>query len=276
MNIGIAGLGLIGGSLAKAIRCNTDNTVWGCDIKDSVVLKAQVMEAIDAELTDELLPQCDVTIVALYPADTMEYIERHKSMFKKGSIVTDCCGVKVSICDPLFDTARQNGFCFVGAHPMAGREFSGFEHSQSSLFDNASMIIVPGADADMEKLHFLKDMFMQIGFSRIQVSTPEEHDKIIACTSQLAHVVSSAYVKSSTAHKYKGFSAGSFADMTRVAKMNEAMWTELFMDNSENLIEEIDELIGRLNAYGAVLRDGDKDGLYALLEEGTRIKKSLE
>ncbi len=275
MNIGIIGLGLIGGSLAKALRQNTDNTVWGYDSKDSVMLRAQVVKAIDGELSREKLGQCDLVIVALYPADTVKYITTFKDEIKKGSIVIDCCGVKECVCTPLYDLAKQNGFTFIGAHPMAGIEFSGFEYSENSLFDDASMIMVPGVCADIEQLHMLKSLFKQIGFAHIQISTPEEHDKIIACTSQLAHVVSSAYVKSPTASQYRGFSAGSFKDMTRVARLNETMWTELFMDNRENLIYEIDSLIQRLSEYSDALKNSDKDTLFDLLKEGKETKIAL-
>jgi len=275
MNIGIIGLGLIGGSLAKAIRQNTDNTVWGYDVKDSVVLKAQVVKAIDGELTDELLPECDLVIVALYPAATVDYVTAHADEFKKGCIIMDCCGVKEYVCDSLFGVAREHGFTFIGAHPMAGIAFSGFDHSNNSLFEDASMILTPDPDPDIAQMYMLKTLFTEIGFSHIQISTPAEHDKVIACTSQLAHVVSSAYVKSPAAALYKGFSAGSFKDMTRVAKLNEVMWTELFMDNRENLLNEIDGIVARLNKYRDAIADGDNAALSALLREGSEIKISL-
>ncbi|MCL2507639.1 MAG: prephenate dehydrogenase [Oscillospiraceae bacterium] len=275
MNIGIIGLGLIGGSLAKSIRQNTDNTVWGRDIKDSVVLKAQVVNAIDGELTDDTLKQCDLVIVALYPSATVDFVTEHRGDFKKGCIVIDCCGVKERVCAPLFGIARENGFTFIGAHPMAGIAFSGFDHSRNSLFEDASMILTPGPDAEIGQMHMLKTLFTRIGFSRIQMSTPKEHDEVIACTSQLAHVVSSAYVKSPAASRYKGFSAGSFKDMTRVAKLNEVMWTELFMDNRDNLLLEIDGITARLLEYRDALAEGDGKRLSALLREGSDIKISL-
>ena len=275
MITGIVGLGLIGGSLAKAIRANTENTVLGCDINESVVLKARVIEAIDDELTAERVGECDLLIIALYPAKTVEWVKSNCENIRKDAIVIDCCGVKSPVCAPLFPLAKEHGFTFVGAHPMAGLEFSGFEHSQGALFENASMILVPGPDTDIAALHTLKALFTRIGFSHIQMAGADEHDVIIACTSQLAHIVSSAYVKSGTASRFRGFSAGSFKDMTRVARLNPEMWTELFMDNRENLVREIAELSAHLEEYAAALQDCDRNAMYKLLEDGDRIKKSL-
>jgi len=276
MNIGIVGLGLIGGSLAKAIKGHTDHTIFGYDNKDSVLLKAQMFGVIDGELTEENLGGCDLVMLALYPADTINYVQKHAALFRKGGTVLDCCGVKTPVCAPLFETAKQYDFHFVGGHPMAGLEVSGFDYSQGALFDCASMLLVPGPDADIAGLHLLKELFLKIGFSRVQLTTAEEHDQIIACTSQLAHIVSNAYVKAPLAVRHEGFSAGSFKDMTRVAKLNVPMWAELFLDNRENLIAEIEGLTQRLDAYCETLRREDREGLSQLLAEGNAIKLGLE
>jgi len=276
MKIGIIGLGLIGGSLAKSLRKNTEHTVWGYDVSKPVCLKAKVVGAIDAELDEEKLSQCELIVMALYPRDTVEYVTANQTRFKKGCIIMDCCGVKRVVCEPLFALAEQCGFTFIGAHPMAGIEFSGFDHSQNSLFDNASMIMVPNPGTDISITAAVKALFLEIGFSHVQISTPSEHDKIIACTSQMAHIVSSVYVKSPTATQFKGFSAGSFADMTRVAKLNAAMWTELFQENADYLVEEIDGFMKRLAEYKAALLSNDRDRLMDILEEGNRIKLSFE
>ncbi|MDR0839800.1 MAG: prephenate dehydrogenase [Christensenellaceae bacterium] len=275
MNIGIVGLGLIGGSIAKALRKNTEHVVWGCDSNDSICLQAQVVGAIDDVLQEDKLALCDLVVIAIYPQDAVEFVKKHRHQFKKDGIVMDCCGVKRVVCEPLFALAQECGFNFVGAHPMAGIEFSGFNHSQNSLFDNASMIMVPSPHTDIAITHWVKALLLEIGFTHIQISTPEEHDEVIACTSQMAHIVSSAYVKSPTAAKYKGYSAGSFGDMTRVAKLNPAMWAELFMANSDNLLVEIDGLVARLAAYGDALRAKNRGELEALLEDGNRIKIEL-
>lgn len=273
MKIAIIGLGLIGGSMAKSIKDNTEHTVYGFDINDSVVKKAQLTSAINASLTDEILADCDLTIVALYPQTAIDFVTEKQDIFKKGSIVLDCCGVKQKVCETIEPVSLDKGFVFIGGHPMAGLEHSGFDHANPTLFNNASMILTPtkGNIQDVEKV---VKLFTSIGFTNIQVATPEEHDQMIAFTSQLAHVVSSAYIKSPAAMKHNGFSAGSYKDLTRVAKLNENMWTELFLDNPDFLVQEIDEIIGHLQEYSNAIRNGDKETLRALLKDG-REKKAL-
>ena len=273
MEIGIVGLGLIGGSLAKAISQNTDHTVYGTDISEQVVRKAVLVDAIEQPLTDELLPQCDIVIVALYPQATIDYVKEHASLFKKDSIVGDCGGIKQLVCDELIPLAEEHGFLFVGGHPMAGLEHSGFTYAKKSLFNNASMIFTP-TKGPIESMETLKKLFTSIGFTNIEISTAKEHDRKIAFTSQLAHVVSNAYIKSPTALEHSGFSAGSYKDLTRVAKLNEVMWTELFLENADNLAAEIDTLIENLQQYSTAIRERDAETLCELLKDG-REKKAL-
>lgn len=273
MEIGIVGLGLIGGSLAKAISQNTDHTVYGTDLSEQVVRKAVLVDAIEQPLTDELLPQCDIVIVALYPQATIDYVKEHAHLFRKESIVVDCGGIKKLVCDTLIPLAEDHGFLFVGGHPMAGLEHSGFTYAKKSLFNNASMIFTP-TKGPIESMEKLKELFTSIGFTNIEISTAEEHDRKIAFTSQLAHVVSNAYIKSPTALEHSGFSAGSYKDLTRVAKLNEVMWTELFLENADNLVAEIDTLIGNLQQYSTAIRERDAETLCSLLKDG-REKKAL-
>lgn len=275
MTIGIVGLGLIGGSIAKAIKENTDHTVLGMDIAAPVVYKAKLIKAIDEELTLEKIKTCDLVIIALYLEATLRFLTEHAALFKKGGLVIDCCGVKREVCSVAKGLARDKGFTFIGGHPMAGIEFSGFEYSKKNLFEKASMIVTPYPGTPITTVEALKKLFLEIGFNNFQITTPEEHDKMIAFTSQLAHVVSGAYVKSPAALHHKGFSAGSYKDMTRVAKLNEKMWTELFMANRENLTAEIDSLVERLKEYSAVIKTGDAEGLSDMLREGSEIKQKL-
>ena len=188
----------------------------------------------------------------------------------------DSCGVKGVICETLWKTASENGFHFYGAHPMAGLHFSGFSYSDVAMFQNASLVLVPPADANIAELAALKELFLSIGFSNIQMSTPEEHDRIIAYTSQLAHVVSNAYVKSPEAQVHSGFSAGSYKDLTRVAKLNADMWTELFLDNPENLLNEVEGIIANLQAYADALKNRDANTLHALLKAGSDRKEQID
>ena len=256
MEIGIVGLGLIGGSLAKAISQNTDHTVYGFDLSEEVMAKAVLLDAIEQPLTDKILPHCDIIIVALYPQATIDYVKEHADLIKKGAIVIDCGGVKRIVCDQLIPLGEEKGFLFMGGHPMAGLEHSGFAYAKKSLFNNASMVLcsTKGSIEDVEKI---KDLFSAIGF-----------------TSQLAHVVSNAYIKSPTAMVHAGFSAGSYKDLTRVAKLNEHMWTELFLENPDYLAEEIDTLIENLQAYSRAIKDNDADTLCRLLRDG-REKKAI-
>lgn len=276
MLIGVVGLGLIGGSLAKAIKYNTENKVVGYDIDYNVLLKAKLLGAIDDELTDENISECDMIITGLYPETTKKYITANADKFKKGAIVLDTCGVKEYVCSDMWQLAHEHGYTFVGAHPMAGLHLSGFEHSEVTMFNNASMILVPEKDFDIRELETVKKLFLSIGFTNIQMTTCEEHDKIIAFTSQLAHVVSNAYVKSPSAKQHKGFSAGSYKDLTRVAKLNETMWTELFLENKDNLVQEIDNIIENLKQYSDALKNEDAVTLKALLKEGRECKEMID
>ncbi len=276
MTVGVVGLGLIGGSIAKAIKYNTDNNVIGFDIDENVVLKARLLGAIDEEMTEQKISECDIIITGLYPEATKKYIIDNAQKFKKGAIVLDTCGVKEYVCEDMYRVARENGFTFIGTHPMAGLHLSGFEHSKVTMFSNASMLLVPSADTGINELEIVRKLFSAIGFTNIQNTTPEEHDRIIAFTSQLAHVVSNAYVKSPSARLHKGFSAGSYKDLTRVAKLNEVMWTELFLENRENLISEIDTIIENLTKYSKALKEDNADELEKLLRDGRICKEQID
>ncbi len=276
MKIGIAGLGLIGGSLARALTDSGKHEVFGLDRNRSSVLAAKMVEAIAGELNEENIGECEMIFIALYPQATVEFVEKYASKIKKGAIVTDCGGVKRPICNPCEKLAEENGFIFVGGHPMAGTQFSGFNASRGNLYKNATMILTPKDNTDIRILEKLRNVLNDAGFGAINFTSAEEHDKVIAFTSQLPHIISNAYVKSHTAVKQKGFSAGSYRDLTRVSKLNEKMWTELFFENKDNLCDEIDFLVERLQEYSAALKADDREGLVALLKEGTDSKKQAK
>lgn len=277
MNIAVIGLGLIGGSIAKTIKkYMPQHTVLGSDINPQVVMKARLLEAIDAELTPERLSICDMVLIATWPQTAIDYVTENAGLIRKGATVIDLCGVKRAVCGPLFQVAAENGFLFVGGHPMAGIEYSGFDHASANLFQNASMILTPPQGATIQTLAELKHFFRELGFGKVVMTTPEEHDRVIGYTSQLAHVVSSAYVKSPEAMEHHGFSAGSFRDMTRVARLSPRMWTELFMFNREPLLGELDALIAHLNEYREALANADADRMHQLLQEGTERKEIVD
>ncbi len=276
MTIGVVGLGLIGGSLAKAYKFNTDYTVLACDTNMVSYKRAVLVNAVDGELNDENIGECDVIFIAIYPNAAVEFLKEKASKIKKGALVLDCCGVKKCLCAPCFELAEKNGFDFIGGHPMAGSQFSGFRYAKENLFKGACMILVPKAGESILTLERAKQVITKAGFAHVTVTTAEEHDEIIAYTSQLAHVVSNAYVKSPRAEVHKGFSAGSYKDLTRVAKLSENMWTELFFENKDNLINEIDFIINSLAQYRDALSENDRDKLCSLLREGRERKERVD
>ena len=272
MNIGIVGLGLIGGSMAKSIKARTGHTVCGADLDGETMTLARMCGAIDAPLTDENLPQCGLILIAIRPGAAVEWVRTHGARIAKSAIVVDLCGVKRVVVEAIAPLAEQYGFSYIGGHPMAGRERGGFTASSEDLYVGASMILTPDKRTDMKLLETLQAFFLDLGFAGLTFSQPEEHDRIIAFTSQLAHIVSSAYVKSPEAQRRRGFSAGSFKDMTRVARLDEDMWTELFLDDADYLTKELEILIGHLEEYRAALESGDAEKLRGLLKEGRELK----
>lgn len=274
MMIGVIGLGLIGGSMAKAINGLKDHNVYGYDIDHTIVRKAVLVNAIEEELTPEMIPLCDLLIIALYPKDAVAFVDKYADVIKKDAVIMDTCGVKRCVYDGIKPIVDSHDFWYIGGHPMAGIEHAGFDHAKKSLFRDASMILLPMTGTPIEVVDRTKRLIEKIGFTSIQIAEPDEHDEVIAFTSQLAHVLSSAYIKSPTALKHDGFSAGSYKDMTRVANLNEDMWTELFLENPDNLADEIDGLITRLGEYSLAIRENDEQTLHDLLREG-RERKTL-
>lgn len=275
LSIGIVGLGLIGGSFAKAIKHYTPHHVYGSDISEETYRNAYEEGAIDGCLTEETLSMCDILFVALYPRQAIAYVLQTLDKLSPGCIVVDLCGVKQSVVQALSAPCKEKGLVFIGGHPMAGREAWGFSHSDAKLFQDASMIVTPDTDTPKEALELLTGLFSDMRFGSITYASPKEHDRMIAFTSQLAHIVSSAYIKSPTAAQQNGFSAGSYKDLTRVAKLNATMWTELFLENPDFLIQEIDDMVKHLLQYRDAIESNDAELLYQLLEDGKTIKEAL-
>ncbi|MCI9666064.1 MAG: prephenate dehydrogenase [Angelakisella sp.] len=272
MKVGIVGLGLMGGSMAKSIKARTSHTVYGIDLDQETMSLARLCGAIDGPLTGENLAQCDLVLVALRPQAAIDWVREKGAGIPKGAILVDFCGVKRVVVEALAPLAEEYGFSYIGGHPMAGRERGGFTASTEDLYVGASMILTPDQRTDMKLLETLRDFFFDVGFGKLTFSQPEEHDRIIAFTSQLAHIVSSAYVKSPEAQRRRGFSAGSFRDMTRVARLDEEMWTELFLDDADFLTKELGILIGHLEEYREALEARDGERLRSLLRDGREKK----
>lgn len=276
MNIGIIGLGLIGGSLGRAIIKRTEHAVFGMDNDKETMLKAELLKAYSYELNDDNISEIDIVILALPPHIVCSVLENIVPKLKAGAIVVDCVGNKRNVVAKMKSLSiNYTELIFIGGHPMAGREYSGVRHSTASLFDNASMIFVP-ISQNISALQVTKELFLELGFRKVVMTTAEEHDRIISYTSQLAHVVSSAYVLSPTAESYLGFSAGSFRDMTRVARMNPDMWTELFIENKDNLTKELNEFIANLTEYRDLISGSDRDALRAKLDKGNHTRIDLD
>ncbi len=273
MNIVIVGLGLIGGSMAKALHKSGRHHISGLDIDSNTMSLALDEGAIAHRATDLDFRSADVIIISLHPKKTIRFVQENWEKFNKNAVVMDTCGVKSRIYKALSDLFKEDGPQFIGGHPMAGREQFGYPSASSDLFYGATLLLT-GIRKDQSdawsKLQILSD---DMGFRELVETTPEEHDRIIAYTSQLAHVVSSAYIKSPTVRKEMGFSAGSFRDMTRVAKLDENMWTELFLMNHKALVAEIDELVLHLNDLRSALVSEDEIRLRKLLKEGRELKE---
>ena len=275
MKVGILGLGLIGGSLARAYTI-AGHTVYAQERDASILSFAMLAGAVDGKLSEEVIPSCDLILLAIYPGGSAGWLEEHAHLVSRDALVIDCCGVKEEICRRCFPLAQRYGFTFVGGHPMAGSHFSGFKYSRASLFRGAPMVLVPPVFDDMELLERTKEALAPCEFGSYSVTTAQDHDRMIAFTSQMPHILSNAFIKSPTALEHKGFSAGSYKDLTRVAWLNPRMWAELFLENRENLLRELAFYIESLRAYEDAIRREDADGLVTLLEEGKRRKEEVD
>lgn len=276
MTVGIVGLGLIGGSLAKAFKRKDGIRVLAADINAPVLGFAIISEVVDAELTMDNLVECDLLLFATYPAAAEQWLKKAAPYIPAHALVIDCLGTKRDICAMAFPLAEKYGFTFVGGHPMAGTHNSGYKYSREDLFDGAPMVIVPPDFNDIELLERIKIALSPVGFGHITVTTAEEHDRMIAFTSQMAHIVSNAYIKSPTAGSHKGFSAGSYKDLTRVAWLNPQMWAELFLENREFVKKELETYIAALTQYQQAIDREDLPELVRLLEEGKRRKEQVD
>ena len=275
MNVGIVGIGLIGGSFAKAYS-NEGHTVYGFDTDGAILSFAQLSGAIFGVLDEQSMGQCDAILIAINPGDAVRYLETAAPQISKSTIVFDCCGVKRFVCDRCFPLAERYGFTFVGGHPMAGSHRAGFKNSNPDLFRGASMILVPPVYDDPALFGHIGELLKPAGFGHLTVTTADKHDEMIAFSSQMAHVVSNAFIKSPSAQGHKGFSAGSYKDLTRVARLDARMWSELFIENSDYLLNELDTLLAALGSYRDAIASNDQAGLRTLLEEGSQIKKELD
>jgi prephenate dehydrogenase len=276
--IGVVGLGLMGGSFARAFRAaDVDVYAWN---RTRSTLELAMIETVRGELDDTTIPTCELIILAGYPQSAIDWLDQNADLIADGAIVIDTVGVKRKICSECEKIAAGHGWTFVGCHPMAGTQYSGFAHSRATMFKGAPMVVVPPSDMDdferVEILERLKNLLAPCKFGSFTLATASVHDRMIAFTSQLCHVVSNAFVKSPSSRDHHGFSAGSYRDLTRVAHLNAPMWTELFLDNADYLSDELGLIIKNLQDYKDAIDANDAERLEELLAEGDRIKREIE
>ena len=275
MKVGILGLGLIGGSLARAYALE-GHTVYATQRNENMLSFAMLAGAVHGRLSEDTIPACDLILLAIYPEGSASWLEQNAHLISRDALVIDCCGTKVEICRRCFPLEEKYGFTFVGGHPMAGSQFSGFKYSRADLFEGAPMVLVPPVFDNMQLLERVKAALKPCNFGSFSVTAAQEHDKMIAFTSQMPHILSNAFIKSPTALNHKGFSAGSYKDLTRVAWLNPQMWAELFLENRENVLFELNTYIQSLQAYQKAIQDEDMAQLVALLEEGKLRKEQVD
>ena len=275
MKVGILGLGLIGGSLARAYALE-GHTVYATQRNENMLSFAMLAGAVHGRLSEDTIPACDLILLAIYPEGSASWLEQNAHLISRDALVIDCCGTKVEICRRCFPLAEKYGFTFVGGHPMAGSQFSGFKYRRADLFEGAPMVLVPPVFDNMQLLERVKAALKPCNFGSFSVTTAQEHDKMIAFTSQMPHILSNAFIKSPTALNHKGFSAGSYKDLTRGAWLNPQMWAELFLENRECVLEELNTYIASLSQYRDAIENQDMDTLIRLLDEGKRRKEEVD
>ena len=274
--LAIIGLGLIGGSLAIALKGFEDYEVVGVDVSQPTLRYAAEHVVGDrvTEKAEEVLPQADVVALALHPQGILDFLTEHRERFKPGALVWDVCGVKTAILEGaqgLPDTVD-----FIGCHPMAGTEFSGVEHAFGEMFQNSHFLMVPRESSKPEHMALLERLAAYIGCKDVCRTTPEAHDALIAYTSQVMHIIAVAVCDDPTLFDCKGYEGSSFRGCTRVAALDVGLWTQLFSLNQPALLEVLDRLIGNLQSYREVLATGDRKALADKLAFSAARKRQMD
>lgn len=267
-SITIVGLGLIGGSLLKALQGFEDAILYGVDTNKAVVEKAQELQLIsNGNMSqDEIILSSDVTFICLPPNETINFLNHHS--FKKNSLVTDVCGIKQEI----YRQIERRDFDFIGGHPMAGKESSGFSASDEQLFYNAYYLLTPDKKNNPEHIELLKQIALYIGCKDVIITTPEEHDRIIAYTSQLMHIVAVALCDNPLLEASSQFSAGSLRDCTRVAQLDPFLWSQLFLLNKDELVTCIEKFISSLHHLKSMIQTEREADLKLFLKSASERK----
>ena len=272
----VVGLGLIGGSLAMALRGFEDFEVVGAVRSQSTYSKAAERHAADRLTFDPAgeLPGADVVVLCQDPAGIIGFLREHRDRFKPGCLIWDVCGVKTAVMEAA--QCLPAGVDFIGCHPMAGKEVSGIDNAEGTLFRNTHFIVTPGPAATAEHLELLRRMADHCRFGDVIITTPERHDEMIAYTSQLMHVIAVSVCADEGLFSCKGFEGGSFRDCTRVAALDPAMWTQLFTLNAPALCQVVGALEERLRQYRQAIETGDREALSAMLACASGRKKQID
>ena len=271
----IVGLGVIGGGYASAlsakgydVSCITKNK---CDV--DYARERGMVRYGTTKVEPELISGADIVIFALYPTVFIDWVKEYSHLFKKGAVITDVTGVKVSVVDTV-QSLLGDGVEFISAHPMAGRERSGVEFSDPGVFRGANYIITPTERNTTEAIELCRTLGEELGFARISVLSPKEHDEMIAFLSQLTHCIAVTLMTCNTSEGLEKYTGDSFRDLTRIAKINDAMWSELFLMNKDALLTQMDSFIGEFARLRSMIDSGDREGMRKMMRQST-ARRSL-
>lgn len=277
MKILIVGLGLIGGSYAMALK-KKGYYVSAITRSQSTIdyaLDKGIIDKGSAEVTPSLVKEADVVVFALYPNVFIKWIEENQSYFKSGAIITDVTGVKCGVVYKIQEILR-NDVEFISAHPMAGKEVYGIKNADDAIFRQANYIVVPTERNTQEAIEFCESLGAELGFRKISVLSPKEHDKMIAFLSQLTHCIAVALMNSSDNPNLSDYTGDSFRDLTRIAKINEDMWSELFLLNKEALLKEMDVFLAKMVKLRNFLALEDAEGMKEMMRISTLRREKFD
>lgn len=265
--IAVIGLGIIGGSMAYALNGFRGATIAGCDTDPKTLESAKEKGAVDkaCDSAAEAIENADLVIIATYPDSIVKIVKENAVSFKRGAVLTDICGVKSRISKEI-EAVLPEGVKYVGSHPMAGKEVEGFENAEAAIFKDCGFIITPSEASDDESVSLVYEMAEHMGAGKIAINTPKEHDEIIAYTSDLMHIASCGLCLDFNQKMNLAYTAGAFRDCTRIALINPKLWTELFLENPDETVNEIDRYMNSLKKFRDAIASRNEEELYALLQ----------
>lgn len=276
MEITIVGLGLIGGSMALALRKMNPRKIWAIDVDQIILEEAYVQGIIDGGSSDgaDILRHSDLVVMCIYPGLAIQFMKENMANFKSGAVITDTGGIKGKIVREIWKVLRED-LDFVGGHPLAGKECSGFRHASADLLMGANYLVTPVEKNKKESIAIVEKMICSMGCQKPIYMSPDKHDEIIALTSQLPHLIATALMNSSSYYDTDKLIGGSFRDATRVAQMNVRLWSELLVENKGNILTQIDIFMDNITRMKDALTRGDEDSLIQLLNKGNQARQQF-